>query len=87
MKLQHLAWCLAVIWISTTCPAAPSAEPTGTQSPTTREIAAAAIKGTVTIKVQTSDGGLRSGCGFVIDPGGTIITNVHVVDGVIVKAR
>lgn len=46
----------------------------------TREIAAQVGKATVAIKVLVSDGTVRPGSGFIVDPTGTMTTNVHVVE-------
>ena len=54
---------------------------TAAASHSTREIAALVGKATVTIKVATADGATRSGSGFLVDPTGTVVTNVHVVEG------
>jgi hypothetical protein len=56
-------------------------QPTGQQPLSTRDIASLLNKATVTIKVLASDGSVRSGSGFIVDPSGTVVTNVHVVEG------
>lgn len=41
-----------------------------------------ASKAVVVIKGQTSDGGEITGSGFIVDPSGTVVTNLHVIKGV-----
>lgn len=48
---------------------------------TVANLVAEAAPATVSITGETSDGGKTTGSGFVIDASGTLVTNLHVVEG------
>jgi S1-C subfamily serine protease len=56
---------------------ASAAQSSAQQALSTRDIAALLGKATVTIKVLASDGTVRTGSGIIVDPTGTVVTNVH----------
>src|SRR5215218_7001047 len=61
-------------------PAAPGAVAPDARSRAVRQIYAATSKSVVQVRV-SAGGATGSGTGFVIDSGGTIVTNAHVVSG------
>jgi len=61
-------------------PAVPGAAPADQRSKAIRSVYATASPSVVSVRVQEG-GATGSGTGFVIDAGGTIVTNAHVVSG------
>jgi len=49
-------------------------------SPTTESIIADALPAIVSIRADTPDG-VASGTGFLVDPSGVVVTNLHVIEG------
>jgi S1-C subfamily serine protease len=45
-----------------------------------REISTEVLRGTVSIRAETASGGLSAGSGFIVDPTGVVVTNLHVVE-------
>lgn len=50
------------------------------ESPTTESIIAEAMPAIVSIRADTPDG-VASGTGFLVDPSGVVVTNLHVIEG------
>ena len=50
------------------------------ESPTTESIIADAMPAIVSIRADTPDG-VASGTGFLVDPSGVVVTNLHVIEG------
>jgi hypothetical protein len=82
MKTKSVRWAPTLGLLLLGLPNIPfAAEKAAEQILSTRDIATQLGKATVTIKVLASDGTVRTGSGFIVDSTGTVITNVHVVEG------
>ena len=72
MRLRIPAFVLVVVFAAANSIAA--------ESPTTESIIAEAMPAIVSIRADTPDG-VVSGTGFLVDPTGVVVTNLHVIEG------